>query len=403
MPVSSTSRPFEERSHRNITGPAAVVLRSLIVLDMLRVALGRYLSLGRSLRAVRALRQRRQTYFGGTKVRKFVSIRHRFYMGLNTPGWPSGSFTALVYKELDRTIARAPNGHYLRTLIFGITTKCTFHCRHCYAGAVLNQPEVLRPEDLRMIVAKFQRLGLAQLQWSGGEPLCRFDEMLALTREAAPGTDFWVLSSGMGLTPDKARDMKKAGITGVNISLDHWMPEQHNTFRGSESSYTWVEEAIRNARAHGLLVAVTLCATRQFVSEKNLWSYAALAERMGAAFIQILEARAIGHLAGADVGLDSGKLEILDDFFRAANGARTRRLLPIVTYHGYWQRRFGCSGSGDDFLYVDPLGMIHPCPFNERILGNALTDDLEQVLGYQPCDCDRYVLARHPSAAGLPG
>jgi MoaA/NifB/PqqE/SkfB family radical SAM enzyme len=401
--VSPARRSFGGRDHRIITGPATVVLRSLIVLDMLRVALGHHSSLGASRRAVWELRQRRQTYFGGTPVKKLVGFHHRLYMGLNTPGWPSHSFTVLVRKELNRTIASAPNAPYLRTLIFGITTKCSLNCRHCYAGAVLNQPEVLRLEDLKTILAKFQHLGLAQLQWSGGEPLCRFEEMMALTREAEPGTDFWVLSSGMGLTPERARDMKEAGITGVNISLDHWLPEQHNAFRGSESSYTWVQEAIHNARAQRLLVAVTLCATPQFVSKKNLWSYAALAERMGVAFIQILEARAIGHLAGVDVELDSEKLAILDDFFRTANGARTRRRLPIVIYHGYRQRRFGCSGAGDDFLYVDPLGMIHPCPFSETLLGNALTDDLEQVLCCQSCNCDRYVLARRPSAAKPPG
>jgi MoaA/NifB/PqqE/SkfB family radical SAM enzyme len=397
--VRPAVRPARGRGYRLIAGPAAVLFRNLIVLDLLRIALRCRPSLGASLQAVRELRRRRQGFFGGARVKKLVAFRGKLYIALNTPGWPSKPFGLLVRKELQRGKPGAASRPYLRTLIFGITEKCSLNCRHCYAGAVLNGPGSLSLRDLRTIVAKFQRLGLAQLQWSGGEPLCRFEDMLALTREAGPGTEFWVLSSGMGLTADRARDMKEAGITGVNLSLDHWLPELHNAFRGSSSSFAWVQQAVRHARANGLLVALTLCATPQFISEENLRSYAALAERMGVAFIQILEARAIGRFSGEDVRLEREKLEVLEEFFRQANRAAARRRLPIVVYPGYGQRRFGCSGAGDDFLYVDPLGTIHPCPFSETRLGSALSDDLERVLGDPGlrCDCDRYLLAPRAS------
>ena len=39
---------------------------------------------------------------------------------------------------------------------------------------------------LAVILTRCQERGLAQVQWSVGEPLCRFDDMLALTRGAAP-------------------------------------------------------------------------------------------------------------------------------------------------------------------------------------------------------------------------
>ena len=46
--------------------------------------------------------------------------------------------------------------------------------------------------------------GVAQLLFSGGEPLERFDELLELTASASAESDIWILSSGMGLTAGRA-------------------------------------------------------------------------------------------------------------------------------------------------------------------------------------------------------
>jgi MoaA/NifB/PqqE/SkfB family radical SAM enzyme len=386
-----------------INGFPAKIIRFLLLVTVLYRSVGIYHSVQRGLLALNKLRRKRQVLFGGQKISKFIRSRFRYYMALNTPAWPSKVFNILIGEELNRVEPYKHEKMYLRTLIFGITTKCPLHCRHCYASDVLDRQEELSINDLQTVLWKFKKRGLAQVQWSGGEPLHRFEDLLSLTHQASHGTECWVLTSGMELTSDKAIALKKAGMTGVNVSLDHWDAEKHNAFRERDDSFSWALQAVQNARNHGLLVAVTLCATAEFVSSQNLWSYIHLAHGMKVNFVQILEARSIGRFAEKDVRMSTEQLNTLDDFFYSMNYDRKCRNMPIVIYHGYRQRRFGCRGGGDEFLYVDPLGEIHPCPFSNIILGNALTDDITEILKKIDCNqtCDRYHLARNHQVVGI--
>jgi MoaA/NifB/PqqE/SkfB family radical SAM enzyme len=64
--------------------------------------------------------------------------------------------------------------------------------------------------------------------------------------------------------------MKANGLTGAIISLDHWDEEQHNRFRGHEKSFFWVQEAARNCHEAGIVVCLSLCPVKSFVTEENV-------------------------------------------------------------------------------------------------------------------------------------
>jgi len=74
--------------------------------------------------------------------------------------------------------------------------------------------------------------------------------------------------------------MKKAGLTGVAISLDHFDPQKHNEFRGSSHAYDWAVIATQNCTNSGLLTCWSLCVTRDVISPENLMAYADLAAWM---------------------------------------------------------------------------------------------------------------------------
>jgi MoaA/NifB/PqqE/SkfB family radical SAM enzyme len=109
-------------------------------------------------------------------------------------------------------------------------------------------------------------------------------------------------------------------------------------------------------------------------------NYADLAKNMGVSFIQLLEPRAVGHYEGQDVSLDPGHEKILEDFFLKMNYQRKYRKYPIIIYHGYYQRKTGCFGSGNRSLYVDTDGDLHACPFCQTKMGNALYDNLNDAI-----------------------
>jgi len=317
-------------------------------------------------------------------TQKYAHAAGRYFWNLYAPGWPSRAFDNYVQRELDRVepFQGAPPG--LQTVVLAITKRCPLRCEHCCEWAVLNGHEALSASDLQAIVARVRARGTAQLFLSGGEPLRRFADLVAVAETASADTDVWILSSGHGLTAERAGRLAAAGLTGVALSLDHWNPADHDRFRGLPGAFDWVQRGAANAREAGLLVALSLCPTREFVSEENLGRYAALGAALGASFIQLLEPKAIGHYAGQDVSLSRDQQRMLEAFANRLNTDPSCRALPGVSYPDYASRTIGCRGAGDRHLYIDTDGAVHPCPFCRtptavHVLGADFDDTLSAL------------------------
>lgn len=292
---------------------------------------------------------------------KCPAVSGRFYPSLYLPGWPSPAFDQLVVQELGQVTssARPPA---LWSAIVAITRRCALRCEHCLEWDVLNRAEGMSAEELQTVVQQLRRRGLAQLFLSGGEPLQRFEVLLELVASVAGEVDVWVLSSGRGLTREKAQRLAEAGLTGVALSLDHWDAAAHDAFRGRPGSFDAVTTAAGEVRNAGLVLALSLCPVRSFISPDDLKRYANLAHSLGASFIQILEPKAVGHYAGQDVALDAARQEELERFVHWLNRAPEARKLPVASYLDAEARLNGCSG-GSRYAYVDTEGALHACPF----------------------------------------
>lgn len=330
----------------------------------------------RVARVLARLRREAARYRLGGGAR-YVHHEERWFWDLYAPGFPSLAFDRYVQRELERLLPLDDAIPGPQTAIVAISKRCPMRCEHCCEWDVLGRRETLTRADLVHIVADLQDRGVAQILLSGGEPLQRFDDVMAILMAARPGTDFWLLSSGQGLDADRAADLREVGLTGIALSLDHHDAPSHDRFRRFRGAAAGVEQAAAAAREAGLMVALSLCPTRAFVTAGNLDAYADVARRLGAAFIQIMEPRAVGHYAGQDVRLDPEQERLLEEFtVRGARGGG-----PKVAYPAFTKRRAGCDGSGRRYLYVDTDGEVHPCPFCRKPAGNLVSGRLDDALG----------------------
>jgi MoaA/NifB/PqqE/SkfB family radical SAM enzyme len=341
-----------------------------------------YRSIPRAAAAIRRMMDERARYQRPT-LEKFAHAGGRYFWSFYAPGWPSAAFDRFIERDLNRAMVFREEPAALQTVVVAMTKRCSWRCQHCCEWDVLNQPETLTLQDLQRMVSLLQRRGAAQLLFSGGEPLQRFDDLLELVRSASSESDLWILSSGGGLTAQRAVQLRRAGLTGVALSLDHWRPEEHDAFRGVDGAYAWVDRAASHARRAGLLVCLTLCATRAFVSAENLEAYARTAGSLGAAFIHILEPQAVGRFSGHAVELLPTQIQLLEDFWFRMNFDRAFSDMPGVSYLGIARRRGHCYGAGDRHVYIDTDGNLHPCPFcrvpTGRVLDGSFATALERV------------------------
>jgi MoaA/NifB/PqqE/SkfB family radical SAM enzyme len=336
------------------------------------------------------------SYLGGEPIRKLKKVAGRYYWDMYGASWPSPTFTEHVEEELKRSVAKDEKTTALRSVLLAITTHCPLKCDHCYEWDNLNRKEKLSLDDLKSIVAKFQSRSVCQIHFGGGEPMTRYKDILEIVRTSKRTTDFWLATSGYNLTLDRALALKESGLTGVSISLDHYRESKHNEFRKYEKAFFWAQQAAQNSKKAGLVVALSLCATRDFTTRINLKSYANLALMWGASFIQIIEPKAVGHYAGKDVSLWKEQRELLHEFFLAMNNESSNRKYPIVIYHEPYLKTLGCFGAGNRYLYVDPFANIHACPFCREACGNMTDDSFSKNLDeLAHKGCHSYVNAKN--------
>jgi len=332
----------------------------------------------KAFRTLNKLRKTRRDFRGNSFVLKYAKANGKYYFTFNAPGFPSKAFNKYVLNNIKRI--ENDDKPVLDTIVFGITKKCGYQCEHCFEWDALNKPETLNRENLLSIIHSFQQFGITQLQLSGGEPLNRFNDILYILQHIKKGAEVWLYTSGYHFTEERADALKRQGLTGITVSLDHWIPELHNNFRGKKNAFEWAEKAVANAKASDLVVCLSLCATKDFITQNNLAEYAKLAKTWGVSFIQILEPRAVGHYAGKDVSVTDEQVKLLEDFFSEYNYNKTFRSFPLIIYHGFYSRHVACGGGGKHYVYIDTDGDVHNCPFCQRKIFSALRDDIKQNL-----------------------
>ena len=73
-------------------------------------------------------------------------------------------------------------------------------------------------------------------------------------------------------------------------------------------------------------------------------------------------------------------MELLESFYIKMNFSNEFLDYPIISYHGYYQRRQGCYAGGNRSMYVDTDGNLNACPFCHTNNGNILSDSFQDEL-----------------------
>ncbi len=303
----------------------------------------------------------RKDVWGGN-LKKVYRVSGKYYFTMYTPGWPSRAYDAVWKSELRRHTPGNLMPEKTNFAFFAITRKCPMRCEHCFEWDNLNQKESFTQKDLLQVLDFYQKDGIEQFHFSGGEPMVRFKDLLQLVKHIKGKSVSWIVTSGFNCTAENARLLRDAGCTGVVVSIDHYIPELHNIFRGHKDSYHHAINAVKTVKDAGMVSSISVCVTKAFIEGGHLYPYLEFAKKLGVQFVQLLEPRAIGHYNGQNVLLDEKHIRIVEEFFKEVNHSKVFQKYPTILYHGYHQRRVGCF-AGSRSIYIDSAGDVHSCPF----------------------------------------
>ena len=147
-------------------------------------------------------------------------------------------------------------GRVINYLRISVTDRCNLRCCYCMPEGVqdVGMKNILTFEEIWEIVRTGVSLGITHIRITGGEPLVRKGcvDLIRGIREI-PGVETITMTTNGVLLGNYGKQLKEAGVDGVNISLDTLDPKEFYKITGKRELQE-VLAGIRAAKTAGLPV-----------------------------------------------------------------------------------------------------------------------------------------------------
>lgn len=175
-------------------------------------------------------------------------------------------------------------------IAFDITNKCNFNCLHCFnhSGEDIF-PDELTDEEKLNVVDQIIELQPYLVCLCGGETTCCKVLIEMIKRLSANIPTINIVSNGYLIDQKMAQELKNAGVSSVQISLDGINAEQHDTFRGHYGAFEHAIKAMKYLKEEGVNVLTSLVPNK--LSYKDTYKYFELCHDLG-----VVNARCMPYL-----------------------------------------------------------------------------------------------------------
>ena len=251
-------------------------------------------------------------------------------------------------------------------LLAELTYRCPLHCVFCSNPVdYARHDQELDTATWKRVLGEARALGAVQLGFSGGEPLLRDDleELVAHARSLGFYTN--LITSGVGLTAARARDLRHAGLDHVQLSFQDSSREL-NDFISSTRTFDMKSRVAAIIKDAGYPMVLN-CVMHRF-NLPHVGRIVDMAERMGADFLELANTQYYGWAWHNRAALMPTVDELRDA--EAIVVARRERLgsvgsplkiLWVSPDYADAQPKPCMAGWGAVFLVVAPDGVALPC------------------------------------------
>lgn len=288
-----------------------------------------------------------------------------------------------VHEKIQRYFREMVSGYISPILRIKINRSlCNFHCVHCceepYMTRDLKKRTGLPDPRPQMGLAEYKKLsdeadeyGIFRFVLTGGEAL--LDKNLDKLIEVLDPQKHLIILDTNGWTFDDEKARWFAGLGGykAQISLDSWIEEEHDDFRGKKGSYKRVMRALQASKNAGLELLISTCIVKDRVFTKE---FEDLCEYCKAEDIPLYVtlAKPVGTAREHDewvcVKRDVDQLKLLEEKYN------------IFTHMSpsYGQPGRCITVKGINTINHD--GELIPCPYMDLSIGNIVKEPLATVL-----------------------
>ncbi|HEX5177425.1 MAG TPA: pyrroloquinoline quinone biosynthesis protein PqqE [Chthoniobacteraceae bacterium] len=269
-------------------------------------------------------------------------------------------------------------------LLAELTYQCPLHCPYCSNPTAYPDGRELETGEWERVIGEAARLGVLQAGFSGGEPLARRDLATLIQAAHTAGLYTNLLTSGIGLSEERAHELKSAGLDSVQLSFQNDEPLLADAIAGTRAHVAKLQAAERVQKI-GFALSINVVLHRANIARVR--EIVMFADALGATRLELANVQYYGWglrnraqllpspaqaLAARQTAVElqqrfAGKMQIfyvLPDYFES-------RPKPCM------------QGWGRLYLTVNPQGEVLPCPTASAIpnmrFDNVRQQSLEEI------------------------
>jgi AdoMet-dependent heme synthase len=288
-----------------------------------------------------------------------------------------------VHEKIQRYFREMVSGYISPILRLKINRSlCNFHCAHCCEEPYMTRDLKKRTGAIdprpQMGLAEYKKLseeadeyGIFRFVLTGGEAL--LDKNLDKLIEVLDPRKHLIILDTNGWTFDADKAKWFAGLGGykAQISLDSFIEEEHDKFRGKKGSYKRVMRALQASKDAGLELLISTCIVRDrvFTAEfEDLCEYCKVEDIP----LYVTLAKPVGTAREHDdwvcVKRDVDQLKLLEEKYNI--------FTHMTPSYGQPGRCITVKGINT----VNHDGELIPCPYMDLSIGNIVKEPLAEIL-----------------------
>jgi len=259
----------------------------------------------------------------------------------------------------------------LRSVELAITYRCNAKCEMCYSRNLNNKNKSeMSVDKIRELWKDCMKLGAIHVNITGGEPMLRKD-VYDIIKALSPDRNIISLVTNASLIDENAiKNLKHAGLSTIQISIDDIDPKKHDKLRGIPNLYKKIIKSVKLAKKYGLVVCLSIVISHENIKSKTVSKLIKLAEDLDTFLLLNLVANAGGFRKKENI------------LFNEEDNQFLQKLLqhPLTRQDTMFNFRLkpGCP-AGTEKIYISSYGDVMPCDTTHVSFGNIFEEPLENI------------------------
>jgi MoaA/NifB/PqqE/SkfB family radical SAM enzyme len=257
------------------------------------------------------------------------------------------------------------------------TSACNLHCTGCWAAEYGNRLN-LTFDELDSIVSQGKAMGTYMYIFTGGEPLVRKKDVIALC-EKHSDCEFLSFTNGTLIDEAFCQEMLRVKNFVPAISLEGF--ETANDGRRGDGVYEKVMNAMKLLKEHKLPFGISVCYTSQNYKDVSSEKFFDMLVDAGALFVWFFHYMPVGNGAAPEL---LPAPEQRAEMYHKIREFRNSKPIFSMDFQNDAEYVGGCIAGGRRYLHINARGDVEPCVFihysNVNIREATLLDALKSPI-----------------------